>query len=114
MTVQGDAVALGRLLDNLVANALHHGAPPVEVALKERDGMAMLSVSDHGPGIPAERRTEALRPFARLDDARTRTGNVGLGLALVEVITRAHGGTLTLGEAPWGGLRVDIALPVQR
>jgi two-component system osmolarity sensor histidine kinase EnvZ len=114
MTVQGDAVALGRLLDNLVANALHHGAPPVEVALEERDGMAMLSVSDHGPGIPAERRTEALRPFARLDDARTRTGNVGLGLALVEVITRAHGGTLTLGEAPWGGLRVDIALPVQR
>jgi two-component system osmolarity sensor histidine kinase EnvZ len=113
MTVRGDAIALARMLDNLIANALHHGAPPVEVSLEERDGSAVLSVSDHGPGIPADRRAEALRPFARLDDARTRTGNVGLGLALVEAITRAHGGTLTLGHAPWGGLRVDIALPMQ-
>jgi two-component system osmolarity sensor histidine kinase EnvZ len=113
MTVRGDAVALARLLDNLIANALHHGAPPVEVSLSERNGSAVLGVSDHGPGIPAGRRAEALRPFARLDDARTRTGNVGLGLALADAITRAHGGTLTLGEAPWGGLRVEIALPLQ-
>ncbi|WP_440588352.1 ATP-binding protein [Bordetella genomosp. 11] len=113
MTVQGDAVALARLLDNLIGNALHHGAPPVEVSLAERDGMAVLCVADHGKGIPADRRSEALRPFARLDDARTRTGNVGLGLALVEAITRAHGGTLTLGTAASGGLRVEIALPLR-
>ncbi|ARP80348.1 ATPase [Bordetella genomosp. 8] len=113
ITVQGDAVALARLLDNLIANALHHGAPPVEVSLAEQDGNAVLRVADHGPGIPAERRAEALRPFARLDDARTRTGNVGLGLALADAITRAHGGTLALGSAPWGGLSVEIVLPLR-
>ncbi|ANN65810.1 ATP-binding protein [Bordetella bronchialis] len=113
MTVQGDAVALARLLDNLVANALHHGAPPIEVSLAEQDGKAVLSVSDHGAGIPADRRAEALRPFARLDDARTRTGNVGLGLALADAIARAHGGSLTLGTAPGGGLCVEITLPLQ-
>ncbi|WP_233233620.1 HAMP domain-containing sensor histidine kinase [Bordetella sp. LUAb4] len=113
MTLQGDAVALARLLDNLISNALHHGAPPVEVSLTARAGQAILTVADHGPGIPAERRAEALRPFARLDDARTRSGNVGLGLALADAITRAHGGQLTLGAAPWGGLSVEIALPAQ-
>ncbi|WP_454691789.1 sensor histidine kinase [Achromobacter aloeverae] len=113
MTLQGDAVALARLLDNLISNALHHGAPPVEVTLEKRDGEAVLTVADHGPGIPPERRAEALRPFARLDDARTRSGNVGLGLALAEAITRAHGGRLTLGAAPWGGLSVEIVLPLQ-
>jgi two-component system osmolarity sensor histidine kinase EnvZ len=111
LTVQGDAVALARLLDNLVANALHHGAPPVQVSLHHEPGIAVLTVSDHGPGIPAERRAEALRPFARLDDARTRSGNVGLGLALVDAIVRAHGGTIALGSAPSGGLSVRIALP---
>jgi two-component system osmolarity sensor histidine kinase EnvZ len=113
MTVQGDAAALARLLDNLIGNALHHGAPPIEVTLQERAGAAVLTVADHGPGIPAERRAEALRPFARLDDARTRSGNVGLGLALADAITRAHNGTLTLGAAPWGGLSVEISLPLQ-
>jgi two-component system osmolarity sensor histidine kinase EnvZ len=113
MTIRGDAVALARLLDNLVANALHHGAPPVEVSLTERDGAALLGVSDHGAGIPAERRAEALRPFARLDDARTRSGNVGLGLALADAITRAHGGTLSLGQAAGGGLCVEVSLPLQ-
>ncbi|ARP91647.1 ATPase [Bordetella genomosp. 9] len=112
-TLLGDAVALGRLLDNLIANALHHGAPPIAITLEIGDGQARLCVADHGPGIPADRRAEALRPFARLDDARTRTGNVGLGLALADAIARAHGGTLTLGEAPWGGLQVEVSLPLQ-
>jgi two-component system osmolarity sensor histidine kinase EnvZ len=111
LTVQGDAIALARLLDNLVGNALHHGSPPVEVTLASHDGNAVLTVSDHGPGIAPERRAEALRPFARLDDARTRSGNVGLGLALVDAITRAHGGSLSLGAALSGGLAVEVQLP---
>ncbi|MCB8894798.1 ATPase [Bordetella pertussis] len=112
--IQADAVALGRLLDNLIGNALHHGAPPVEVSLRRDADMAVLEVSDHGPGIAPERRTEALRPFARLDDARTRTGNVGLGLALAEAIARAHGGGLELRQAPSGGLLVRITLPLAK
>jgi two-component system osmolarity sensor histidine kinase EnvZ len=113
MTIQGDAVALARLLDNLIGNALHHGAPPIAITLDERNDMAVMMVADHGGGIPADRRAEALRPFARLDNARTRSGNVGLGLALADAITRAHGGTLVLGAAPWGGLSVTISVPVQ-
>jgi two-component system osmolarity sensor histidine kinase EnvZ len=112
MTINGDAVALGRLLDNLVRNALHHGAPPIDVALRREDGKAVLDVADHGPGIAPERRQEALRPFARLDDARTRTGNVGLGLALAEAIVHAHRGKLELRAAEGGGLLVRVSLPL--
>jgi len=112
MTVQGDAVALSRLLDNLIGNALHHGEPPVDIRLRREGATAVLDVADHGPGIAAERRQEALRPFARLDDARTRTGNVGLGLALAEAIARAHGGTLALLQAGSGGLLVRVTLPL--
>ncbi|MVW77424.1 ATP-binding protein [Bordetella sp. 02P26C-1] len=113
MNIQADAVALGRLLDNLIGNALHHGAAPIDISLRNEGQYAVLDVADHGPGIAPERRAEALRPFARLDDARTRTGNVGLGLALAEAIARAHGGTLTLAEAASGGLLVRITFPLQ-
>lgn len=112
MVINGDAVALGRLLDNLVGNALHHGATPINVVLRQEDGVAVLDVSDHGPGIEPERRQEALRPFARLDGARTRSGNVGLGLALAEAIALAHHGKLELLDADGGGLLVRIRLPI--
>lgn len=112
MVVQGDAVALGRLLDNLIGNALHHGEPPIDITLRRDGQLAILDVADHGPGIAPERHTEALRPFARLDGARTRTGNVGLGLALADAIARAHGGTLALLRAESGGLLVRISLPL--
>ncbi len=109
--IQGDAVALGRLLDNLIGNALHHGAPPIEVRLRADAREAIIEVADHGPGIAPERRSEALRPFARLDGARTRTGNVGLGLALADAIARAHGGSLQLDTDASGGLLARIRLP---
>jgi two-component system osmolarity sensor histidine kinase EnvZ len=112
MTVNADAAALTRLFDNLIINALNHGKPPVEVSLAGAGDCAVVTICDHGPGIPAERRTEALRPFSRLDDARTRTGSVGLGLALAEAIVRAHDGTFELGSAASGGLKVTIRLPL--
>jgi len=112
LTILGDATALSRLLDNLVGNALNHGRPPIEVGLQAGDGCAIMTVVDHGKGIAPERRGEALRPFARLDQARTRTGSVGLGLALCEAITRAHGGELALSNAPHGGLCVTVRLPL--
>ncbi|WP_181391069.1 sensor histidine kinase [Achromobacter pulmonis] len=112
LVVQADAVALGRLLDNLIGNALNHGAPPVDVTLSREGRYAVLDVADHGAGIAPERRREALRPFSRLDDARTRTGSVGLGLALAEAIARAHGGSLELRAADSGGLCVRVRLPL--
>lgn len=112
--IQADRVALGRLLDNLVTNALNHGKPPVDITLDVDAANAVITVSDHGPGIEAGRRTEALRPFSRLDDARTLTGSVGLGLALAETIAKAHNGHLSLDRAPSGGLLVRIVLPLPR
>ncbi len=110
--VKADSVALSRLLDNLVSNALHHGAPPVHVSLTTQDQWAVLTVRDHGSGIAPEQRDKAMKPFVRLDEARTRTGNVGLGLALADAIARAHHGSLTLGQAAQGGLEVRVLLPV--
>ncbi|HCP78789.1 MAG: ATPase [Pusillimonas sp.] len=111
--IQADPVSLGRLIDNLVTNALNHGKPPVEVWLTLEAGTAFIHIRDYGPGIAIEQRTEALRPFSRLDKARTRTGSVGLGLALSDAIARAHGGQLNLMNAePGPGLEVRISLPV--
>jgi two-component system osmolarity sensor histidine kinase EnvZ len=84
----------------------------VEITLEADSGMAIITVADHGPGISPERRAEALRPFSRLDDARTRTGSVGLGLALADAIARAHNGSLELDDAAGGGLAVRISLPL--
>lgn len=110
--VQADKTALGRLIDNLITNALNHGKPPVEVTLSVTASCVSIVVSDQGPGITEDRRAEALRPFSRLDDARTRTGSVGLGLALAEAIAKAHKGTLTLSSKPGHGLQVHIELPL--
>ena len=87
---------------------------PVDVSLHREGRHAVLDVADHGPGIAPERRREALRPFSRLDDARTRTGSVGLGLALAEAIARAHGGSLELRQADSGGLCVRVRLPCRK
>lgn len=111
--ISGDSLALGRLLDNLISNALKHGEPPVEIYLRRLNAkQGQISVCDHGTGIPEERREEALRAFSRLDSARTKTGSVGLGLALVETIAHAHHGSLALKDSEAGGLRVDITLPL--
>ena len=114
VVLQADELALGRLVDNLITNAFNHGKPPVEISLATEEQEAVLRLRDHGPGISAERRGEALRPFSRLDEARTRTGSVGLGLALADMICRAHGGSLELLDADGGGLEVMIRLPLQR
>lgn len=110
--VQADSVALSRVLTNLVDNALTHGAPPVEVSLNlsgARD--VVMTVTDHGKGISTDQHEQAFEPFERLDPARSRTGNVGLGLSLVKGIVTAHGGSVSLGAHPSGGLAVNIRLP---
>jgi signal transduction histidine kinase len=111
---------LGRALANLIDNALRYGAAGqvIELAAETTDGGARLVVGDHGPGIPAGSRREALRRFGRLDAARpARSGNggrkvqsAGLGLALAAAVARLHGGTITLADNQ-PGLKVAIDLP---
>jgi len=101
-----------RAVENLVGNATRYGTR-AEVSVLITDKTLRIRVEDDGPGIPAEQREEAVKPFARLDPARnqnTGTG-VGLGLSIALDIARAHGGTLRLGESQrLGGLKADIVI----
>jgi len=104
--------AFGRLLTNLIGNAVRY-AKRVKVTAKVADHMLTLLVDDDGPGIPPDKREEAFRPFVRLDNARNldETGT-GLGLAIALDIARAHGGELKLADSPKGGLRAIVQMPV--
>lgn len=111
--VTGDAEALRRVLRNLGDNAARHSAGVVALSVAERDGVIVLSVEDDGPGIPPAGRERVLRRFVRLDEARDRdAGGAGLGLAIVDELVRAHGGTVEVGESALGGARILLRLPV--
>ncbi len=104
--------AFRRLLANLITNAVRH-APRVWVTARVSDHLLTVTVDDDGPGIPPDKRDDALRPFVRLDDARNldETGS-GLGLAIALDIARGHGGELKLEDSPKGGLRARVKVPV--
>jgi two-component system, OmpR family, osmolarity sensor histidine kinase EnvZ len=104
--------AIARAVENLISNALRYGRRVV-VSLVYAERNLNISVEDDGPGIPEDRREEALRPFTRLDLSRdpNRGGGVGLGLSIAADIALSHGGTLRLGQsAALGGLRADLVI----
>ncbi|WP_436399409.1 ATP-binding protein [Roseobacter sp. S98] len=110
--VKLNALTMRRALDNLISNAVRYGAR-AEVSVMLSDKALRIRVEDDGPGIPADRREEATRPFTRLDPARNQDqgGGVGLGLAIATDIARAHGGVLRLGSSQrMGGLQADIVI----
>jgi two-component system osmolarity sensor histidine kinase EnvZ len=114
----GDAFMLprtfiDRLMTNLVDNALEHGEPPVEIATSRQGGDWLIEVRDHGPGIPEQQLGDALRPFVRLDPARSGDGHCGLGLAIVERLARERRGRCEIGNAEGGGLIVRIFIPAE-
>jgi two-component system, OmpR family, osmolarity sensor histidine kinase EnvZ len=114
----GDAFMLprtfiDRLLTNLVDNAFEHGEPPVEIRTARLRGEWLIEVRDHGPGIPDAQLDDALRPFVRLDPARSGNGHCGLGLAIVERLVREQQGRCEIGNAEGGGLVVRIVIPVE-
>jgi len=105
--------ALGRCVTNLADNALKHGRHVFVSFAQDSDKFVEIFVDDDGPGIPADKREDAFRPFYRLDEGRNlQSGGVGLGLAIARDIARAHGGDLLLDTSPQGGLRATIKLPV--
>ena len=109
--VTGDRLRLEQALGNLVDNALRHGSGTVRLEAGERrNGVLELRVSDDGTGFPPEFVPHAFERFSRSDVARAG-GGVGLGLAIVDAIARAHGGTTSAANPPAGGALVIVRLP---
>jgi len=110
--VDGDPIALKRLVTNLVDNALKFGSRARGRVFCE-SGMAIVEVDDNGPGVPEGDIERAFEPFHRLEGSRSReTGGAGLGLAVVRAIARGHGGEVTLENRAEGGLRARVSLPL--
>lgn len=104
--------AFKRCLANLVSNAARH-ADAIAIAGHRDHRYLTVTIDDDGPGIPLDMREEVFKPFLRLDDARNQDeGGTGLGLAIARDIARSHGGDITLGDSPMGGLRASVRIPV--
>ncbi len=106
--------AVTRAIENLIGNAVRYGTC-ASLRLEKLPHSIRIRVEDDGPGIPAARRDEALKPFSRLDPARNQNAaaGVGLGLAIAADIAHKHGGRLRLGDsARLGGLCVDLELAI--
>jgi signal transduction histidine kinase len=111
--VQGDRSALARLVRNLADNAARHARSTVAMSVTNDDGTAVVIVDDDGPGVPVADRARVFERFTRLDESRTRgAGGSGLGLALVRAVTVAHEGTVRVLDAPLGGARFEVRLPI--
>ena len=109
--IEGDPVALKRLVQNLVENALKYGGAARGRVYAE-DGMAIIEIDDDGPGVPPTELERVFEPFYRGEPSRNRqTGGIGLGLAVVRSLARAHGGDVSLANRQDGGLRASVRLP---
>jgi signal transduction histidine kinase len=123
-----DPVALRRILDNLITNALRHTPPGGAIQLVATledvgdgnsmdgatSGVLQVQVSDSGPGFPSEFLPYAFDRFGRADQARTRSGATsgsGLGLAIVATLAAAHAGAVTAANRPGGGASIIVRLP---
>lgn len=105
-------LAMQRLIGNLLDNALKYGG--AEISLRTvlvGQEEIRLSVLDRGPGIPNEEIERLKQPFTRRDAARSGNSGAGLGLAIVERITRMHGGKFVLRSREGGGVEASLSLP---
>jgi heavy metal sensor kinase len=109
--LRGDRLRLEQALGNLVDNALRHGAGTVRIAAERAAATTVLRVTDEGHGVPPEFVPHAFERFSRPDRGRSG-GGAGLGLAIVSVIARAHGGDAGLRNTVPHGVEAWIAIPV--
>ncbi|MGZ4270415.1 MAG: sensor histidine kinase [Solirubrobacteraceae bacterium] len=111
LTVTVDRPAIERALGNMLDNALRHGEGAVRAVAVVRDARVELHVLDEGSGFPEHFRAHAFERFSRADVARTRGGS-GLGLAVVQGVAAAHGGSAEVARTAGRGADVSISLPL--
>ena len=113
MEVPIKVFSMKRCFTNLIDNALRYGGK-VQISAEDRqDSHIAIYIDDDGPSVPEEERENVFQPFYRLEQSRNQaTGGIGLGLAITRDIVHRHGGEVSLTDAPSGGLRVVITLPV--
>ena len=114
LLVRGKRELLAQALINLIDNALKYGqgadgTTRIKVEARKHGALVLVSVSDHGPGIPAQDRDRVLKRFVRLDASRSKLGN-GLGLSLVASVANLMDGKLALVDNR-PGLRAELSLP---
>lgn len=104
--------AFSRLVGNLASNSRRY-ATRLDIEARHTPKWLVMTFDDDGPGIPEEARDEVFKPFFRLDEARNLDASgTGLGLAIARDVARSHGGNVTLGDSPLGGLRATLRIPV--
>lgn len=111
-TVMGSENLLRSAIENVLRNAVRYTAEgtTVDVALQAKNGSAVLTISDHGGGVPQDELENIFRPFYRVGEDRTRkTGGIGLGLAIADRAVKAHKGSITARNHN-GGLQIEIGL----
>lgn len=106
-------MALARAFSNIIENAARYANKQIKITEHDTVDTVEVIIEDDGPGIPDDRKRDAMRPFVRLDDARgTDTGGTGLGLSIAQTAIENHGGQMFLENSELGGLRVRIVLPI--
>jgi two-component system, OmpR family, osmolarity sensor histidine kinase EnvZ len=120
LSVTGNPTDIGRIVSNLIENARRYGKTPdsgiAELDISAiRDGRHVrLEVADHGSGLPEEDIPYLMRPFTRMDSARTHANGAGLGLAIVDRVVQRHHGRLEIKNRETGGLAVRVWLKSAR
>jgi two-component system sensor histidine kinase CpxA len=112
--VTGNAGLLASAVENVVRNAIRHTAPStaVEILVTCRSKTVVISVRDHGPGVPDSELEKIFAPFHRVGSARSReSGGTGLGLAIAQRAVALHEGTIVARNDDGGGLVVEVTLP---
>jgi two-component system OmpR family sensor kinase len=116
LVVTGDDHRLRQVVAVLVHNALVHTpeTAAIELSVTRAGSTAVLTVTDHGPGMPATEAEHAFERFYRGDPSRSRNrGGSGLGLSIAKSIVEAHHGAITLVTSPGNGCRFTVTLPTQ-
>lgn len=113
-TINADKGRLVQLLSILLSNAMDYApaGTPIELDVQADRHNILISVIDHGPGIPDECKKRVFERFYRADKSRSDKEHFGLGLSVAHELAALHGGTLTVTDTPGGGATFTLALPL--